>query len=1048
MKKIYTFLALTAGLMFAATACVNISENNDIYRQPGTPIAFSASSGYQNGVETKAEYSGYYYGSPSYERIDWVANDPVKIVYNGTPASYTVATVSGTTSEISDATLGSGNLTWDGSNTHVFYGLYPAGATGSSGTLTNAGQVSGSIPAVQDINASKTITDQDNITKYQPDTEHYGYLVAFKEIAASSTESTVVLPFRPAVTTFEFKFQRLSADTYPNNIQSFTLSTQAVGSNPTTPLSGDFQFQITGGDSKGATWNNVTTSSTGNSITVGFGAGGVAIPSTGYLDFSILALPTDITGATMTVTYVGGATKSLKLKTNGGNDWYTFTGAKKYVITNTVPGDEVWHYVIEEIDDITTYGHDPQTNLSFNVRSYKYSDRNPSTKIEVPWKLKCSTDDGSTWNDVASDGTTGSGSAHSITNDNGSSGDPIVTGTGVNSSTYSTGEPREANILGQAASNQSSTNTVQAIRADLRTRSPRGTESNPWDLSKHDIFGDSHNMTTANSYVVDRPGWYMFPCVYGNAISNAQINWEAFRPGDPNHSSISNIYSTYESNGNVRYYYEFFDAANAPISHPYIANNYSNNGGTCTISGAEIVWQNSMTGDAIMTTSPSTTDINPGAPGLGTVKYIKFQIKPEDIQPGNIVIAIKGKVDNLDNATNWYSNLPDGTILWSWQIWVTQADLTPVTVDTDVAFMPRNLGAVDKTDAAVTQWADRRIKYRVVQVDDNGNERIIGIHTGAEEDFIVEEIGDAESVEANIGNNPFYQWGRKDPMVPVDPLGVPTQTGPGHNDGHVTDHIVPGTGYSDFDTAIEVSGITKTVNGTTVIYDNVMEGIQNPHRLCRNSYLRYPESPGYTYPTWIGGPDYAALTVGGYNYTRRGSFPYNLWNATVFMSADFGGNNKWKTVYDPCPPGFCVPSLNAVSTFTSVTSRTNDGATVAGLFFPYTGLRAYHPGSIDTQMIGNSSYIWVDVPHDGDDGTNILTAFHFGRGFVVSRDNILNPVTLGYHEGDVTYTRGSAFSIRPMVDPKYAPSSSPSPTASMGGGSIPNVGNGGEIPSN
>lgn len=1029
MKKIYTFLALTAGLMCAAAACVNISENNDIYRQPGTPIVFSASAGYQNGVETKAEYSGYYYGSPSYERIDWVANDPVKIVYNGTPASYTVATVSGTTSEISDATLGSGNLTWDGNNTHVFYGLYPAGATGSSGTLTNAGQVSGSIPAVQDINASKTITDQDNITKYQPDTEHYGYLVAFKEIAASSTESTVVLPFRPAVTTFEFKFQRLSGDTYPNNIQSFTLSTQAVGSNPATPLSGGFQFNITGGDSKGATWSNVTTSSTGNYITVGFGAGGVAIPSTGYLDFSILALPTDITGATMTVTYVGGATKSLKLKTNNGNDWYTFTGAKKYVITNTVPGDEVWHYVIEEIDDITTYGHDPQTNLNFNVRSYKYSDRAPSTKIEVPWKLKYSTDDGGTWNDVASDGTTGSGSAHTITNDNGSSGDPIVTGTGVDSSTYSAGEPREANILGQAASNQPSTNTVPAIRAYLRSRGNRGTEQAPWDLSMHDIFGNNHTMTTANSYVVDRPGWYMFPVIYGNGITNGQKNPDAYRPGESGDSrvTLSNIYSQHSTDPDFRYFRDFFDAANGGINDPRIMNSYANwtnvVGQDCTPTNvnAAIIWQNSMTsvdghGEAIVSSNPTLIDVNTS--NIGTIKYIKFQIKPEDIQPGNIVIAFRGTVTPKGLGAN--------TILWSWQIWVTQADLTPVTVATDAAFMPRNLGAVDKTDADVLQYADRKMSYKIVQTDSQGNELIIGANTGAEESFTVEEIGDAERVLANQGNNPFYQWGRKDPMVPVNPDGTTT-----------IETIVAGSGYSNYNSILSVSGGSNNIA-------NVAPAIQNPHRLCHNPILA----------TWIGGSDYN----GANGYPNFSALPYNLWNSAIWKTMDAGGSDKYKTVYDPCPPGFCVPNVGAVSNFSSAVASTtgttyNTGS--ASLFFPLTGLRTYHPGTFDTEHVGADGHFWTDCPEDGTATSSdpeqagwIAVRWQFAKNFAYNQTSVMVPALNYFHAGDATYTRGSGFAIRPMVDPKYDPSSSPSPSASMGGGSIPNVGNGGEIPSN
>ena len=96
------FLFGSAAMLLLA-GCVKESAINEKYRPAGTPITFSAATGYENGTGTRTEYSGQLYdGTQRYERIDWVANDPVTIVYaqgTGTPttAQYIVTEVSGDT---------------------------------------------------------------------------------------------------------------------------------------------------------------------------------------------------------------------------------------------------------------------------------------------------------------------------------------------------------------------------------------------------------------------------------------------------------------------------------------------------------------------------------------------------------------------------------------------------------------------------------------------------------------------------------------------------------------------------------------------------------------------------------------------------------------------------------------------------------------------------------------------------------------------------------------------------------------------------------------
>lgn len=1010
-------IAIIGSAMLLTASCVEeVTSNEDLYRPAGTPIVFSAATSYANAPETRAEYSGDLFNgplsstTPAYERIFWENGDKIRIVHNSTGANYTVSSGTNVTGERESlATLSGGNLVWDGSGSHTFYGLYPCTGTtvsSTSGALTNAGVVSGTIPATQNIVSGNTLSaTEGSVTydKYRPDTDHYGYMAAYATVAANSGVYEVKLPFRPAFTCFEFKLQRDGSTTYDPAITSFELKTVEVNGTH-TPLTGGFSFQISGGDQYGATWTTPTAASITNkgySITVGgFPGGEVHVPTSGYLDFSILALPIDLTGVELIIHYANNATKTLKFMNSGV--WHQFTGAKKYVITNVNVPDADYIYIVEDIIDYTTYGHDPQS-YGFNVKSYRYNSLiGPSSKEAVTWKLKYSTDGGTTWADVATNGTTGSGSDHTITNNNGGAGATIVTGTGVSTSTYTAGEPREANINGQAASNVPSTNTIPAIRADLRTRGNRGTEQAPWDLSKHDIFGNSHTMTTANSYVVDRPGWYMFPVVYGNGITNGAINADAYRPGEggDSHVTLSSIFTNHWADTDFRYFRDFFDAAGGGINHPVITASYQNWGPgnsnyTVQDMDAVIVWQNSMTtvnnhGEAIVSSAPELVDVATGV--VGTIKYIKFQVKPEDIQPGNIVIAFRGKVPGR--------GLTDKVILWSWQIWVTQADLTPITVDTDVAFMPRNLGAVDKTDADIRQYADRSIIYKVIQTDGNGNERTIGIHTGAEDVFTVEEIGDAQTVEANQGNNPFYQWGRKDPMVPVNPDGT-----------NAVQTILAGSGYSNYNVILNVS-----YSG----YADVKPAIQNPHRLCHNGGKA----------TWIGGLDYSGANAASFpNAAAYGCLPYNLWNSAIWKSMDAGGSDKYKTVYDPCPPGFCVPNVGAVSNFSSAVAATtgttyNTGS--ATLFFPLTGLRTYHPGTFDTEHVGGDGHFWTDCPEDGtatssdpDQAGWIVVRWEFAKNFSYNQTTVMVPSIGYFHAGDVTYTRGSGFAIRPMVDPKY-----------------------------
>ena len=212
--------------------------------------------------------------------------------------------------------------------------------------------------------------------------------------------------------------------------------------------------------------------------------------------------------------------------------------------------------------------------------------------------------------------------------------------------------------------------------ADLKNRNCLGSSGAPHDLS-YDYNGQ---MNTANCYVVTHPGYYKFPLVYGNAIKNGATNAIAYGVGTNSTTFVNHL--------------------DQPIEDPYI---YKNSG--CTVGSAELVWQDAQN----LISNISLCDDK---------KYIKFEITKDNIEQGNAVIAVKNT---------------DGTIMWSWHIWVTNKNVYETYTYGDYKFMPIALG-----------------------------ERETGQGTTCT----------------------FYQWGRKDPF--------PGATA----DGKTTDHIPSQTSYN------------------------------------------------------------------------------------------------------------------------------------------------------------------------------------------------------------------------------------------------------------
>lgn len=428
----------------------------------------------------------------------------------------------------------------------------------------------------------------------------------------------------------------------------------------------------------------------------------------------------------------------------------------------------------------------------------------------------------------------------------------------------------------------------------------------PYNLSNS--AGAAGVQNTANCYVINAPGKYSLPLVYGNAIKNGGTNASAYT------SSASGSYVLKN----------FVNHTGNAITDPYIYNNAN-----CTPDNATLVWQDSP---ELVTNVALSSDKH----------SITFDVNQATIAQGNAIVAVRNASDQ---------------IMWSWHIWVTDyvpglaADKDESLRDKSVTnyqgrqytFMPVNLGWCEGTSAS---YAGRSVKVRFTQAETDDTQII--------------EITQTPYSVSTGGNAPYYQFGRKDPMLPSTGNG---NTGKPHY-------------YTDENLKFNAGGKGKIPVQTSIL---------NPHIF--------------------------------YNY--GGSSP-NDWCSTTYnnlWSADNAGTTAnddpvVKTVYDPSPVGYHLPPSNAFtgftyngdnisgsyygsqynSPYTSADDFTTNGGwifycnkmngasdydTAGGtIFFPPSGFRNSSMGELDN-VVSVGDY-WSAVPNLASNGRSL----HFSSTYV------------------------------------------------------------------
>ncbi len=387
-----------------------------------------------------------------------------------------------------------------------------------------------------------------------------------------------------------------------------------------------------------------------------------------------------------------------------------------------------------------------------------------------------------------------------------------------------------------------------------------------WDLTAHNPLSNH----SANCYMVHDHGYYKFPAYYGNTYHN-----------DDETAYSCNL----EADDDIiqgKILKQFVAGDNITVAHGEIKN----------IANATLIWQDSP--DLV-------TDI--------TFKdgWVHFRVPQESLNQGNAVIAV---VD------------ASGTILWNWHIWVTHYDWSatnciPAGVNNqyglEFMFAPSNLGYCTPHGGDNERNVRIRIKATVPgQKDDIIIVKPVIKGVVSQPDVNGEIVFTQHAVVASIaGDNTYYQWGRKDPMLPGvynkeirDKVGNEEQ----FDIANKVFYSIPEYRFMSESSTVDI--------GTTV---------REPYHFFLHSHRYYTtEEKQVTNPTY---PEYEVD-----NYRRRhwhdgSGAAYaqkaiaNFWNSQLNKngpdrSAAYPNNAYvFKTVYDPCPAGYKIPPPAAFSSF-------------------------------------------------------------------------------------------------------------------------------------
>ena len=366
-------------------------------------------------------------------------------------------------------------------------------------------------------------------------------------------------------------------------------------------------------------------------------------------------------------------------------------------------------------------------------------------------------------------------------------------------------------------------------------------------VSNYDLStkGGTEQRNTANCYIVNGPGTYLIPLVYGNAIKNGATNA-----------------SSYSTTANVDLK-TFINHLGAGITDPWIENN--NN---CSANSAALVWQDVQ----------GMISVNSSIYRSGGRGYLKFTVNASHTSQGNAIVAVKNSA---------------GVIMWSWHIWVT--DYVPgLPPDKGDMLRDKTIGRYDFMPIQLGFCYPNGISYP---------KREAKLHVTAGGSAIDVAFVSHLGTGSLSGWAPYFQWGRKDPMLAGKANGT-FVTAYGPTGGAFTFNLV-------------------ALNSSTPRNNRVVEDIKNPGRFNNTDNMYGVSSNNFMNITGI-----------------------EMLNGTAAVNNPIRGI---KTVYDPCPAGYQTPTYHQLREFGSnVTYDSNTNA----MTFIVNGWKIQLPV---IGVIGNSS---------------------------------------------------------------------------------------------
>ena len=582
--------------------------------------------------------------------------------------------------------------------------------------------------------------------------------------------------------------------------------------------------------------------------------------------------------------------------------------------------------------------------VDFDVTSYaEFTDGSSTTTSPAAWHVEYSDDNGATWKEGLPFG-------FSIIN-------------------KATG----AHVVDLSSIPGSETPVTYTLEADVRldgspaVTSLTGNDYNQYagtdgyyDLSLHNlgfsptICGQTTARNTANCYIVNGYGKFKIPLVYGNGMKQGLENPKAYQYAWEENTTYDASGLTYPAGHDV-----FCDHNGNQINHSWLSAQLGH-----PLSSAEIVWQDH---DNIVRSNSVKLDDT-------KENYLLFEIRKEDIQPGNLVLAVKDGAD----------------IAWSWHIWVTvntdfaQTTTVSHTFNSTTYTMDVAKYSLGWTEPIIkNNIGTKAVKFRVIQNDKMGKN-------------VEHEVSQNGGIVSSENSSLIYQNGRKDPF--------------------------PNYGLKVASASIDGSGNITATYTKEDLFTKVSLGITD-HARSNSEY-----TPKYCHKN----PNsYVMATMNWFienglktNYNRNQA--YECWNpegnsnrGSSLGTLEDNYKTHTKTIYDPCPVGFMVPNSGIIqmllndTPFTAgttididdqghtATAPYNYVETASGIRFYTTGGRRVNTSATDYIRDPSLGYFWTAATF-----SNGLYGMYFQtNGSAIQNQAVANQRTVS-----------SGFSVRPIRD--------------------------------